>query len=330
MKNALRLTCCAAMLFLSACGEKDQPKTTDQDASGSDAAEAMRFAVIPKGTTHVFWKAVEAGANEAGEELGVEISWKGPLKENDRVQQIQVVEQFIGQGVDGIVLAPLDSRALLSKVSQAGDKNIPVVIFDSALEGTAGEEFASFVATDNREGGRVAGRHMAELLEGEGKVVLFRYLAGSGSTTNREEGFLEAIREHPGIEVIVDNRFAGPTAGEAQNSALNMLTQLRQADGIFASNESATNGMLQALKKEGLAGNVVFLGFDASPPLVDGLEKGEIQGLIVQNPHRMGYLAVKTLYAHTQGEAVEPFIDTGAALVTPDNMNDPEIRSLIE
>ncbi|MFG0251917.1 MAG: substrate-binding domain-containing protein, partial [Phycisphaerales bacterium JB038] len=151
-----------------------------------------------------------------------------------------------------------------------------------------------------------------------------------GSTTNREEGFLEAIREHAGIEVIVDNRFAGPTAGEAQNSALNMLTQLRQADGIFASNESATNGMLQALKKEGLAGDVVFLGFDASPPLVAGLEAGEIQGLVVQNPHRMGYLAVKTLYAHTQGETVDHFIDTGAALVTPDNMNDAEIRALLE
>ena len=128
----------------------------------------------------------------------------------------------------------------------------------------------------------------------------------------------------------VIHRYAGPTAGEAQNSALNMIDQLRQADGVFASNESSTNGMLQALRKESLAGQISFVGFDASPPLVDGLNKMEIDALIVQNPRRMGYLAVKTLIAHLDGEPVEPLIDTGAALVTPDNKDAPDIRHLIE
>ncbi|UCD76451.1 MAG: substrate-binding domain-containing protein [Phycisphaerales bacterium] len=317
-------------LGLSGCGrETGGGEATPPEAAGG--AESRRtVAVIPKGTTHVFWKAVQAGAEKAGEDLGVETIWKGPLKENDRAQQIQVVQQFIAQNVDGIVLAPLDSRALLGPVREAADRNIPVVIFDSALEGNAGEDFVSFVATDNRAGGRTAGEHLAALLEGKGKVVLFRYLAGSASTTNREEGFLEAIAQHPDIEVIVENRFAGPTAGEAQASALNMIDKLRQADGIFASNESATNGMLQALTKEKLAGQVKFVGFDASPPLIEGLESGAIHGLIVQNPRRMGYLAVTTLIQHLNGEDVEQIIDTGAALVTLENMNDPEIKVLID
>ena len=328
IRQLIFLLACGLVLVLYGCnGDTTPANEATPDAQGQPQ---RTIAVIPKGTTHVFWKAVQAGAEQAGKELDVETIWKGPLKENDRAQQIQVVQQFIAQEVDGIVLAPLDSRALQGPVREAAGKKIPVVIFDSALDGNAGADFVSFVATDNRAGGRMAGEHLATLLEGRGKVVLFRYLAGSASTTNREEGFLEAIARFPDIEVIVENRFAGPTAGEAQASALNMIDKLREADGIFASNESATNGMLQALGKEKLAGQVKFVGFDASPPLIEGLENGAIDGLIVQNPHRMGYLAVTALIRHLNGEEVEEVIDTGAALVTLQNMNDPEIKALIE
>lgn len=293
------------------------------------AQDKPRIAVIPKGTTHVFWKSVEAGAREAGEELGAEIVWRGPLKENDRAGQIQVVQQFVTQGVDGIVIAPLDHKALVGPIRAAKNKGIPVVIIDSALDGTPGEDFVSFVATNNRLGGELGGEHMGKLLNGQGKIAVLRYQVGSASTDERETGFLEKVRELSGIEVITDNRYAGATAGEAQTAALNMMDRLRAADGVFTPNESSTMGMLLALRKEGIAGKKRFVGFDASPPLVEGLRNGEIDALVVQNPRRMGSEGVRTLIAHLRGEKVEPQIDTGVVLVTKDNLDSEEVKPLI-
>lgn len=298
-------------------------------ASGSSGSAPLRIAVIPKGTTHVFWKSVEAGAKKAGTELGVEIIWKGPLKEDDRAAQIQVVEQFVTDGVSGIVLAPLDNTALARPVQSAMEKKIPVVIFDSALKGEAPKDFVSLVATDNRKGGYIGGEHLAKILGGKGRVVLLRYQEGSASTMEREAGFLEAIKKNPGIEITVDNRYAGATSASAQEAAMNLMDKIREADGIFCPNESSTFGMLLALQSNGLAGKKKFVGFDTSPKLLDGLGKGEIDGLVAQNPTFMGYTGVKTCVAHIKGETVPSSIDTGCALVTKDNMTTPEIQAII-
>ena len=293
------------------------------------AADVKRIAVIPKGTTHSFWKSVEAGAKKAGAELGVEIIWKGPLKEDDRAQQISVVQQFVADRVDAIVLAPLDKTALRGPVKAAMVKNIPVVIFDSALDGKAGEDFVSFVATDSHAGGMLGGARLAELLGGKGKVVLLRYIEGSASTMAREQGFLDEIRKHPGIVVTADNRYAGPTSSSAKETAMNMIDVIKEADGIFCPNESSTFGMLLALRANGLAGRKKFVGFDTSEPLLKGLEAGDLQGLIAQNPGKMGYLAVKAVVAHLNGAKVEPGVDTGCALVTSENLTTPAIRELL-
>jgi len=248
---------------------------------GARAADAkLKIAVIPKGTTHVFWKSVEAGAKAAGQELGVEIIWKGPLKENDRAQQIQIVEQFVTEGVSGIVLAPLDDTALLRPVTAAMGKKIPVVIFDSALKGECGKDFVSFVATNNRKGGQIGGTELARVMGDKGKVVLLRYQVGSASTDEREAGFLDIIGKKPGMNLIVDNRFAGATAGEAKTAAMNMLDKLKEADGIFCPNESSTFGMLLALRQCRLTGKVKFVGFDTSPILIEALRNSEIEALV--------------------------------------------------
>lgn len=293
------------------------------------ATDKLTIAVIPKGTTHVFWKSIEAGARQAAAELGVEIIWKGPLKENDRAQQIQIVEQFISEGVNGIVLAPLDFAALVRPVAAAGNKKIPVVIIDSALKGEAGKDFVSFVATDNRKGGQMGGAELARLLAGKGNVSLLRYQVGSASTEEREAGFLDAIRQHPDLRVLVDNRYGGATMGEAKTAALNMLDKLKASDGIFCPNESTTFGMLLALRQSNLAGKTRFVGFDTSPPLVEALEKGEIDALVAQDPTKMGYLGVKTIVAHLRGETVPTAVDTGVRLITRDNLDDPEIKKLL-
>src|SRR4249920_2053871 len=254
------------------------------------------IAVIPKSTGQVFWKAVEAGEREGANEAGVVMVWKGSLNEDDPAQQIRIVEQFVSEGVGGIVLAPIDDTALKRPVAVAMQKGIPVVIMDSALKGEPVKDFVSTVSTNNYRGGEMAGEQLGKLLDGKGKVVLFRFKEGSASTGQREAGFLEAIKKFPDIQVILDNRYSGTTAKEARWSALKMLHKLKEADGIFCSTEPSTLGMLLALKRNNLAGSKKLVGFDTSPGLMEGLRKGEIQAL-VQNPKKMGHEAVKALVA---------------------------------
>jgi ribose transport system substrate-binding protein len=290
----------------------------------------LQLAVIPKGTSHEFWKSVHAGAVKAAKELGaVDILWKGPLQENDLKGQIDVVEGFIAQGVKGILLAPLDDKGLAASVKQAALAKIPVVIFDSDLQG---DDHASFVATDNFAAGKMAGEAMAKLL-GDGKVIVLRYQEGSASTQKREDGFLEALKGHPSIHVVSDNQYAGATVESAQKASENLLqakaAQAGDVQGIFCPNESSTFGMLMALRGMKLAGKVKLIGFDSSSALVDGLRKGEIDGLILQNPLQMGYLATKTLASVIKGEKVDKRIDTGAQLITKENMDQPAQKELL-
>jgi ribose transport system substrate-binding protein len=252
------------------------------------------------------------------------------LKEDDRGQQIGLVEQFTSNNVSGIVLAPLDATALQEAVAGAMAKKIPVLIFDSALNGEAGKDFVSLVATDNKKGGSIGGDELARLLNKKGKVVLLRYNPGSASTEMREAGFLEAMAKYPDIQVISKDQYAGATVGEAQQKSENMIDKLKQADGIFCPNESATQGMLNVLTANGLAGKVKFVGFDTSPALVDALKGGQVQALVAQNPRKMGYLAVKTMVDHLDGKTVEKYVDTGCALVTKENLDSPDIKTLLQ
>jgi ribose transport system substrate-binding protein len=325
---------CLILILMAGCARNEAPPPTAGGApvstgTASTGGEELTLAVIPKGTTHTFWKSVEAGARAAGEETGVRISWKGPLKENDRAQQIAIVEQFVSDRVSGIVLAPLDDTALQKPVQSAMANGVPVVIFDSALKGTPGEDFVSFVATDNRKGGVLGGERLARLLGGKGKVVLLRYQEGSASTMEREAGFLEVMKKNPGIQILVDNRYSGATVGEAKTAAMDMVDKLKQADGIFCPNESSTLGMLLALRQNNLAGKVQFVGFDTSPPLVEALEKGEIHGLVAQNPVKMGYEGVKTMVAKLRGQSVPTTIDTGVMVLDRENLQTPEVQKLL-
>ncbi len=324
--STIRQVCIAAILagILCGCGKAKSPS-----ASASPDSKRLTIAVIPKGTTHVYWKSVQAGALQAAKELNVDVVWKGPLKESDRQDQIDLVEQFVTDGVSAIVLAPLDKQMLLRPVQEAADRKIPVVIIDSALVGTVGKDFAAFVATDNQKGGFIGGQELARLLGGRGKVVLLRYMEGSASTEEREAGFLEAIGQNAGISVTVKNRYGGATADSALKEAMNMLDQLKEADGVFCPNESTTVGMLTALRNGQLAGKIKFVGFDASPELVKALQNSEIDALVSQDPVHMGYLGVKTAVAIVRGEKFDATVDTGEHLITRQTMDTPEIKSLL-
>ena len=292
--------------------------------------EKIRIAVVPKSDGSMFWKSIHAGVKiGAIAASGVDIIWKAPQTESDKEQQIAIIEQCITDGVSGIVLSPINYDALSKPVSKAMKKKIPVLIFDSALKGKAGKDFISFVGIDNRNAGSTAGEYLAKLLNDRGKVVLLRYVKGQANTTEREEGFLESIARHENIQIIVKDRYAGGTIDEAKKTSTDLLSQLKEADGIFCPNELSTIGMLLALRDANLTGKVKFIGFDTPTSVVEALKKGEISALIAQDPSRMGYLSVKTLVDYIRGKEVAPTIDAGVHVINRDNLNDPEIQKLL-
>ena len=305
-----------ALIFVASCNRGGSSKT--------------RIAVIPKGTTHEFWKAVHAGAIKASREINVDIVWKGPLEEDDLKGQIDVVQSFVAQGVSGIVLAPLNDKALEKPVADAVNAKIPVVIFDSDV---AGNKHKSFVATDNEAAGRMAGEKMGTLLGRKGKVAILRYQEGSASTNKREQGFLEAIRKIDTITIVSDNQYGGATTESAFEKAESLLAAQNAAtggiQGVFCPNESTTFGMLLALRKSNLAGKVSFVGFDASDKLVAALREGHISALVVQDPFKIGYESVRTMAELLGGKPIEARIDTGATIVDRGNIAAPEIKSLL-
>jgi ribose transport system substrate-binding protein len=297
------------------------------------AADSYTIAVVPKGTTHEFWKSIHAGAVKAEKELTaqgtkVKLFWKGPLREDDRDQQIQVVENFTARNVSGIVLAPLDSQALVAPVASAAQAKIPTVVIDSDLKS---DKQISFVATDNFKGGQMAGEFLAQQLGGKGKVILLRYQVGSASTEAREAGFLDALKKASGIQLISSDQHAGATRETAYQASQNLLNRFgREVDGIFCPNETATIAMTKALRDIGRAGGKVKLvGFDSGSQSVLDLKNGDVQALVVQDPLKMGYLGVMTVVQHLRGKPVEKRIDTGVSLVTKANMNEPAMAELL-
>ena len=299
---------------------------SSEEGGNSADSDNYEIAVIPKGTSHEFWKSVHSGARKAEMDLPVSITWMGPSKEDDRIAQIEVVDNFISKGVDGIVISPLDDTALVPVLKEAKAEGIPVVIVDS---GVNWEDYASFVATDNRQGGVVAARHLAGLLGGEGKVIMMRYFEGSASTSKREVGFLDTMAaEFPNIEVVSGNQFGGATSDECYQTAENLLINYQDIDGIFCACEPTTFGMLRALQDSDRAGKVRFVGFDATDKLLDGLRAGEIDGLVLQDPFGMGELAVRRMVEHLDGKPVDKFVDTGVQVATQENVDTEEMRAL--
>jgi ribose transport system substrate-binding protein len=332
-RNAYLALAALACLALGGCGPRVSYK--------------YRIAVIPKGLTHEFWQSIHRGALRAAEDLDaegikVEILWDGPRKENETREQIGLVQQKAAAGIHGLVLAPQDSKDLVPVVKETVAKGIPVVIIDSGLDPDALKEdpdlIVKYVATDNQNGGYLAGKRLLKVLAKDGveapKLILFRYAVGSESTEQREKGFLKAVAEG-NARVISDNVYAGATVDTAEKNAGPLLVRLgMKADGLFAVNESACSGLLNAIRSQGLQekrkkaglGRFRVVGFDSSEPLLQALEDGELDGTIVQDPYRMGYLGVWTLVQHKEGYDVRAgklYLPTGEYLLTKANLKDP-------
>jgi len=285
------------------------------------------IAVIPKGVAHFFWQSVHSGADAAGKEFGVEVMWKGPAQETDYSGQINIIEDAINRRVDGIVLAPSHGDALVPIVERAQREGIPVIIFDS---GISTENYVSYIATDNRQGGVVAAERLAEKLGGKGKVAILGVKAGSVSTDEREQGFQDTIKQkYPGISIVAF-QYGDADRAKSLDRATDILTAHADLNGMFASNESSTVGAVQAIKQKGVAGKVVLGGFDSSPNLIDDLRAGAIDSLVLQNPFKMGYEGVKAMVEKLNGQAPQRHLDTGVKLLTKENLDTPEMQELIK
>ncbi len=306
----------------------------------------FRIAVIPKGTTHAFWKAIHAGALKAAAEYNegkednekVKIIWQGPSREGKREEQQNIVQRFTSMKVDAIVLAPTDRESLVAPVEEAIEKDIPIVIIDSGLKNTPtiqnSKHYLGYVATDNYKGGQLAAQHMVKLLKGKGKakVLMLTYQANSESTEMREKGFAEEIKKHAdAIELIVPPEEAGDTVDTAQKSSEIVLTRYKDLDGIFTPNESSTVGMMRALEGQEGRDPVKLVGFDGSPELIDGLRSGKIHGLVLQDPFQMGYQSTKRAIAALEGNPPDPdelTFHTNLAVATRDNLEEADIRAM--
>jgi len=317
----------AALALIAGCRAADSGK----GKPGKPAS--LTVAVVPQGSTMDFWKSIHAGAVKASQDLAaagtpVEVIWKGPMREGDREQQVQVVEGFVTRRVNGIVLAPFDRKALARPVEEAAGAGIPTVVIDSGLDSAAP---VSVVASNNYHGGELVADEMARLLKEKGKVLMLRYQEGVASTEAREKGFEERMRAaHPGVEIVSSNQHGGATRDTAKTAAENLLNRYAEGvDGIFTPNESTTVGTLLALEDAGRAGKLRFIGFDTSPDFVPAMRAGKLDGIVVQNPFAMGELGVRTLVKHLRGEAVEKRIDTGVTLITPATLDDPASRELL-
>ena len=284
------------------------------------------IAVIPKGTAHLFWIGVRNGAEAAGKEFNIEISWNGAPSETDYARQIQIVDSMVAQHVDGIAVAAAEKTALIAPVERAIAAGIPVTVFDSGLDST---KYLSFVATDNVDGGRLGARTLANLIGTKGKVAMVANAPGSTSTLDREKGFDEVMaREFPGIQVVA-RQFGQSDRAKARAAAENILTAHPDLAGIFASAEPSSVGAALAIKSRNLTGKVKLVCFDTDEAMVDDLRGGTIDAMIVQDPFRMGYEAVKTIVDKLDGKTPPPRVDLHAALVKKEDLDKPDVKRLL-
>jgi len=327
-------------IVLSGCSKDDSSGggATTSPAATTAPADKPQIAVIAKSTTNAYWKAVKAGADEAAAEANVDIIWTGPDSETNHTQQANMVDNMVTRGVNGIVLAPTNVDALVRPVEEAVAKGIPVILIDSTVKSA---KPLSVIATDNYAAGQQAAEALIKAMGTNrkygGKVIMLRFLEGSGSTEAREKGFADRIVREPGLSMATSmyTRGGGSTT-DAADTADALLRQFinnneLQVDGIFASNQPTAIGMLRKLdqfRAQGVTIDAPYVGFDAHEILLAGIRDSKIAAIVTQDPKKMGYLGVKSMAAYLKGEKIDPSIATATLTVTKDNIDLPSTKAI--
>ena len=284
------------------------------------------IAVIPKGTAHLFWISVRAGAMAAGKKLDVNVLWNGPAQETEYDRQIQIVDSMIARRVDGIAVAAAERKALVQSIDRAAAVGIPLTVFDSGVDTT---NYLTFIATDNYEAGRLGARELAKLLNGKGDVAILMHTPGSQSTMDRESGFEDVMKkEYPGIHVVA-RQYGQSDRSKAMAATENILTAHPTLDGLFASSEPSSVGASLAIKSRGLGGKVKFVAFDSSEGMIEDLKAGVINAMVVQDPFKMGFEAVQSLVDKLNGKTPPKRIDLPAHVIEKQDLDKPEVKELL-
>jgi ribose transport system substrate-binding protein len=304
----------------------------------AEAASAMAqtkptIPVIVKDTTSFYWQTVIAGARKAGQDLGVKIVELGAQSESDVSGQISILEIAVASNPAALVIAPAQFAALGRPIDEAA-KKAKIIGIDSAADTAA---LTSMLATDNVQAGRIAADILAERIQktyadAEGDVALITSLPRVAALDQRAKGFKEQITAKYGALDIVAEKVADGQAASARQIMAEIITAHSELRGVLASNLIMTQGAAQAVaesKTNKTGDKINLVGFDWDDQLVKFLQDGTIAALVVQDPFRMGYEAVKTALAASKGEQVPSNIDIGATLITKANMSSTRSQELL-
>nr|WP_316656400.1 ABC transporter substrate-binding protein [uncultured Gellertiella sp.] len=286
-------------------------------------ADEPYFPIIAKGFSHQFWQAVKAGAEEAAKADGVKITFEGPETEAQIDKQTDILNAAIAKKPQGIGFAALDSQAQIPALQKAADAGIPIVAFDSGVEGDLP---LATCATDNVAAAGAAADKLAEAIGGEGQVAAEIHDQTSATGIGRRDGFLNRIKEkYPKIEVV-DVQYAND-ALKAADDIKAMLQAHPDVKGIFASNEGTAIGLSVAIKES--KAKIVGVGYDSGKTQKDAILDGTLLGSITQNPVGIGKCVVDSLARVLKGEKLEKRIDTGYYWYDKTNITDPKVAAVL-
>ena len=310
MRWTLSISIAVALLAATAC--RDRSRTI--------------VGVVPKATSHLFFASIHAGVDQAARDFHLDVQWNGPNEETEHERQIQIVDGMITQHVSAMAISATDERALAGPVERAIKAGIPVVVFDSGVDV---DNYVSFVATDNFGAGQTAARKLAGLIGGKGKVAMVAHKPGGTSTVYRERGFEETMaKEFPGVQIVA-RQFGMADLAKSRAAAENILTANPGLDGVFASSEASSLGSIKAIETRGLTGKVKLVTFDFSDAHVEALKNGTIDVMLVQDPYRIGYEALKAVADHLAGKPPARRLDMPARVIVKADLEKPEIQQLL-
>jgi len=257
-----------------------------------------------------FFVDLRDGALEAAGKVGVEVNVADA--QNDPNKQLSQVENFIQERVDIILINPCDSAAIVPAIKSANAAKIPVITVD---RGSDGGEVVCHIASDNVEGGRMAGEYLAKLLNYKGKVVELEGIPGTSAARDRGKGFNEVIKKYPGIQVVARQE-AGFDRAKGMTVMENILQAQPAIDGLFCHNDEMALGALRAIEAAGRLSAIKIVGFDATDDAVKAVKDGKMAATVAQKPRTMGVMAVETAKKVLDGASVDKFIPVPLELVT--------------
>jgi len=286
---------------------------------GDGAGDAPSVALVLKTLNSPFFIELEAGARQAADSLGIELVVQAPDREIDVERQMQIIENLLQTGIDVLTLTPSGSREIVSAIAEANQAGVPVVIVDTRADAQALAEadatIATFIGSDNVDGGRIAGRFVAEALGGQGRVAVVEGIPGHETGDSRLRGFREVIAQHPGISIVA-SQTANWERDQAFNVTQNMLQSQSDLQAIFAANDMMALGAVEAIAAAGRTGDVLVVGFDALDEARQAIREGRMAATIAQHPRDMGRLAIESAWSILQGIAVPAEQPVGIELVT--------------